>query len=71
MDLGRPLLEPAKEFLEVATHIELVVDSLELPSVLVDVSLEQVAKALSLLVEYVLEEVDCRFNFVEDVQEQF
>jgi hypothetical protein len=71
VDLSRPLLEPTQQFLEVAAHVEVVIDPLKLPSVFVDISLKQVAETLSLLVKNVLEEIYCRFNLVKDVQEKF
>ena len=71
MDLSRSLLEPAQQFFKVTAHVEFIVNSLELSSVFVYISLQQIAQTLSFLVKNIFEEINCRLNLVKYVEEEF
>ena len=71
MNLGRPLLEPREQLLEVARHVELVVDALELASIFVYVALEKFSDSVLLLAKHVFEEVYSGLDLVQNVQEKF
>mmetsp|Transcript_25760 Transcript_25760/g.25044 ORF Transcript_25760/g.25044 Transcript_25760/m.25044 type:complete len:231 (-) Transcript_25760:555-1247(-) len=70
LDRLRALLEPGEQLLEDGAHVELEVDLLELPLLLVHLLVPDVRQGLLLLEELPLQEVDRGLELVDHVQEQ-